>query len=418
MEYGSLLNLLWRVGFLTGRQIAGTEGEVVEVICGGEPSDSKCVWLAAEVVVDGERRRGNVVVGSAAEVPDGTILRVVECPTTGVLDRLSHSEKLVSQVVFDIPTHLVEWYEGLRAGAVSKGAADPKGVVASKNCANRIAAMDSLRRAELLTALLVRRLQRKTERVTALFENVQKDWNQTFHALLLQSMGGNRNREAFTELANRVTSVMISREKGRPQSALTLLLGGAGFLRPDDDRADEFRHLAAKYSISPLKLGQWDLAKLYPVNHPVSRLTQIAALLCKKDFMLDGMLECRTAEDVERLFTLPKVPVGERLSDSAASIGRAKAHLVGINMVAPLMFAYGRENAVEELCDRALDLLASIPAERNTKLEKWYSGGATAESAFDSQALLELDTEFCEPVACDECRICRGEIRGEIKKLL
>jgi hypothetical protein len=93
------------------------------------------------------------------------------------------------------------------------------------------------------------------------------------------------------------------------------------------------------------------------------------------------------------------------------TIGRAQARLVGINLVAPLMFAYGRETGAEELCERALDLLATIPAEKNRLLTGWYEGGCVAESGFDSQALLQLGVEYCASGRCADCRLGRREIK-------
>ncbi len=87
---------------------------------------------------------------------------------------------------------------------------------------------------------------------------------------------------------------------------------------------------------------------------------------------------------------------------------------MGINLVAPLMFAYGRETGNEELCERALDLLAAIPAEKNRKLDGWYEGGCIAENGFESQALLELTVEYCSRRACADCRIGRTEIKKVI----
>ncbi len=392
MGHSALLNLIWRAGRLTGGSFVGVGGEQIEVISEGELSDDKGVWFAVETIVDGERRRGSVAVGSETTVPDGAILRVVEREMQPVLDGFSRQapgqiDKLVPQIQYDIAPQLTEYYDTLRKGA------------SEKRCAGKITAMEGPWRTSLFTSLLVERLKRKTGRVMEIFEAARQDWNQTFHVLLLSAMGGDRNKGAFTDLASRVTAVMISREKSSPQRVETLLLGGGGFLEPDDPRMEEFRHLAAKYSIVPLRLGEWDLTKLRPVNHPKLRLEQIAALLSKKDFMLDGMLACHNSEQVETLFMTPD------------GIGRNKARLVGINMVAPLMFAYGRETGAEELCDRALSLLETIPAEQNIKLAGWYLGGCEAWNAFESQALLELQNEYCATGACAECRICRSEIK-------
>jgi hypothetical protein len=330
---------------------------------------------------------------------------------------LGIDDRLVPQIECTIEPEIARCYDALRAGASKYG------------CAGCIAGMMPVHRTSFFTGLLVERLRRKTERIANIFENVGQDWHQTFHVLLLQAMGGDRNRDVFTELAGRVTSTMVSREKNSPERIEALLLGGAGFLMTVADKddytlrlADEFRHLAAKYSIIPLKPAKWDLSKLYPANHPATRLAEVAALIGKKDFMLDGILRCRTSEDVEKLMAVTASdywrthykPSGEMSSPSAKTIGRAKARLIGINLAVPLMFAYGKETGSEELCERALDLLATIPPEKNSKLSGWYEGGCTPENSFESQALLELTNEYCTAGACAECRIGRAEIKKYI----
>ncbi len=417
MNYSRLINCLWRAGHFAGRGFVAVTGERVEIVSGGEEANTQGVWIAAEIVVDGERRRGSVAIGEDAPVPDGTVLRVVDGdapPVLGVDDRL------VTQIGYAPPATAARCYDALITGAETY------------SCAGRIAAMSSLHRTSLYTSLLVERLQRKTARIAEIFEAAERDWNQTFHVMLLGAMGGDRNKEAFTTLASKATAAMVSREKSSVTRVEALLLGTAGFLfggsrGGDGDGKDDYtlrledeaRHLLAKYGIVPMKPAVWNLAKLYPANHPAVRLAEIAALLGKRDFMLGGVLDCLNSNDVEKLFTATAseywrthyTPSGTASRPSAKTIGRAKARLVGINLAAPLMFAYGRETGREELCERALDLLATIPPEKNRLLAGWYAGGCAAGSGFDSQALLQLGVEYCARRACADCRVGRAEIK-------
>jgi hypothetical protein len=421
LNFSSLLNYLWRAGYFTGREFASLTGERVAIVATGEADDElRGVWHGAEVTVDEERRRGSVAIGEETPVPDGAVLRVVEGDTPPVL---GVDDRLVTQIHCEPPAAAIECYDTLRRGAGEYA------------CAARISEMMPVHRTALYTALLVERLQRKTARVAEIFAASNHDWHQTLHVMLLRSMGGDRNREAFTTLAGRATSAMVSREKGSVVRVEALLLGAAGFLfagnaNTDFDGKDDYtlrleeeaRHLLAKYSIVPMKPAVWDLSRLYPVNHPAVRLAELASLLSKRDFMLDGVLDCLSSEDVERLFMASAseywrthfTPSGEVSEPSTKSIGRAKARLVGINLVAPLMFAYGRQTGREELCERALDLLATIPPEKNRLLAGWYAGGCEAESAFDSQALLQLWGEYCTRRACADCRIGRSEIKKSL----
>ncbi len=156
-------------------------------------------------------------------------------------------------------------------------------------------------------------------------------------------------------------------------------------------------------------------------NLPTVRLAQIAALVSKKDFMLDRMLACRRIEDVDQLFGVQASEYwdthckpGVAYGLSPKRLGRSKTSLIGINLVVPLMFAYGKETGADVLCDRALDLLETIPAERNAKLAGWYARGCEAASGFESQALLQLAGEYCRQGACAACPVGREEIRKHL----
>ena len=57
------------------------------------------------------------------------------------------------------------------------------------------------------------------------------------------------------------------------------------------------------------------------------------------------------------------------------------------------------------ICERALSFLEELPAEENSILEEWKEAGIEAESAFYSQALIQLRNEYCKKRRCLECRI-------------
>lgn len=412
-----LLNLMWRLGCLTGRSFTGVCGESVEVVSAGDYCEERGIWYGAEVVVDGQRRLGCVAVGRDTRVVEIAVLRVVEEDTRPVL---GYGDDFVTQITYEPPAEIAARYARLRDGAPER------------LCVRKIAEMDSLRRTDLLTRLMVERLQRKSREVKELYEKEGKDWNQAFYVMLMRAMGGDRNRAAFAELASRATYVMVSKEKGSNQSVEALLTGTSGFLFANPEKDDytarlenEFAHLANKYEIKPLKPAVWDLRRMYPRNHPVVRIAQMAALLSKKEFMLDSLLACRTAADVEALFSAraseywdTHYTPGIATPPSPKRIGVSKTHIIGINLVVPLMFAYGKENSEEALCERALDLLETIPSETNKKLRVWTEGGCVPENGFESQALLQLDTVYCTAAACAGCPVGKSEIKKAVAELL
>lgn len=242
-------------------------------------------------------------------------------------------------------------------------------------------------------------------------------------------MGGIDNKEAFTELARRVPYAAILREKMVPQNIEAMLIGATGLLelyQHDEyilNLKRNFEYLAAKYSIEAMEASAWKLSHIYPNNHPILRLSQITTFLVHTQNVMDRILECRTGDDVNRLFGVETLPYwlthytpASTSRTVAKRIGRTKSDLLAINLIAQMQFAYGSYISSESLRERALSLLENIAAEKNSIIAQWNSYGPLARSAFDSQALLQLSFEYCKHHRCEECAVGRRILRQAAKK--
>ena len=160
--------------------------------------------------------------------------------------------------------------------------------------------------------------------------------------------------------------------------------------------------------------AEWNLRDIRPANHPLLRIAQLAAFLASNDFLIDRLVECRTAEEVRRLFSaeasdywythyIPATPTREL----PKRIGRMKSDLLGINLVSLIQYAYGAYNGNERLRERAFALLEAIPAEENRFMRRWRLYDLRPANAFQSQALLQLATEYCAARRCAECPVGR-----------
>lgn len=89
--------------------------------------------------------------------------------------------------------------------------------------------------------------------------------------------------------------------------------------------------------------------------------------------------------------------------DITRRMGQFKSDLMGINFVAQIAFAYGSYTQSSRLIDNATALLEDIPAEDNRYIKAWNSVDAIARNAYESQALLQLSTEYCIKGRCEEC---------------
>ncbi len=292
-------------------------------------------------------------------------------------------------------------------------------------CGGYLASRGDLQRTELLTALLFDRLKRKIRHVDALRGEADDNWNQTFYLLYFRTLGDRQNQEAYLSLARRVPYRIVLRERRASHAVEAMFFGASGLL--DLYRHDEytlelrrnFEYLAAKYGIEPMPASAWELGEIRPANHPVLRLAQAAEFFSQDEFVMARAMACRTEGDIRNLFCIEASPYwrthhipGAPGDESPKRIGSFKANIIGINLVAVLQFAYGSYTGDERLRDNALSLLERLPAEDNRYIRAWRNAGVAVRNAFESQALLQLATEYCDARRCAECPVGRRIVQA------
>lgn len=285
-------------------------------------------------------------------------------------------------------------------------------------CGGYLSKLDTLHRLDIYNKLGFERLSRKNSDINHIFEECQQNWQQTFYTMLMRTMGGVDNKEAFTELARRVPYAILLREREVAANVEALLIGASGLLTlyPHDEYIlnlkRNFSYLSNKYSITAMEASAWRLKRIYPNNHPILRLSQVASFITYTREMMDRMLACTSGDDVYNLFSCQTLPywqthyIPASTSPSVAKrTGRTKTDLLAINLVVQMQFAYSSYTGNERLYSRALGLLESLPAEKNSIIAQWNSFGPLARTAFDSQALLQLSFEYCRDRRCEECLV-------------
>ena len=292
------------------------------------------------------------------------------------------------------------------------------------SCGGYIAKWSELHRLELYNRLGFERLERKNNDIKEFYEQSKCNWPQTFYLMLMRTMGGMDNKEGFTTLAQRVPYAVILRERLSPHNVEALLVGTSGLLDlyPHDEYIlnlkRDYVYLSKKYNIEAMDPSYWKLARIYPNNHPILRLSQITTLLVSTPHIMDRILECRSSDDANSLFGTSTQPYwlthftpAKPTQAVSKRMGRTKTDLLAINLVAQMQFAYSAYTNSEVLRSRALSLLENIPAEKNSIISQWNSFGKLARTAYDSQALLQLSFEYCRHHRCEECVVARRIVK-------
>ena len=262
-----------------------------------------------------------------------------------------------------------------------------------------IVAMNDAERAVAYRRLCLERLEGKCSVIEGMHASSRGDWPQTIYRLLLRYMVTKRNRVVAEQLAQRVPYNVIMRECGTLRGVEALLVGASGLLGlcGDGDYAkmlrQEFSHLAAKYSITPIAAEAWCVECMNQYQHPLLHLVQVAAFLHGGAINIANILACTSSNDLKKMFDASLSEYWCNLLGDATPIapriGATRRTLLGINFVAPTIYAYCRILGHPDYAERSMALLAALPAEDNRYMKQWARYNVIPRNALESQALLQ-----------------------------
>ncbi|MCR5454913.1 MAG: DUF2851 family protein [Bacteroidales bacterium] len=265
------------------------------------------------------------------------------------------------------------------------------------------------------TRLTIERLQQKSELIRAALEATQGDWMQTFWQYLARAFGFGKNSTPFELMAKSLPYNLIIKNSDSFVIILSLLYGQAGFLLSGkykgNDRElllQEYQFQQAKYNLSPIDHSIWKYSGTRPQNSAFVRVRQLASLVATNTPLFDRMLSYNTVEQMESLFQIKN-------NNEIPPLGTDAKQLLIINLVCPFLTCYAQYTGNTELATLAVDLLEKLPPEKNSLVATKSKAGLAIHSAYDSQAIIQLDTAYCKPRRCIECQIGRHYIAGKTK---
>ena len=414
-----LLHYVWKHKLFPLGPLTTTDGQEVDVIDPGLHNRHQGPdFFNAKIKIGGTLWVGNVEIHDAAsdwyrhhhdtdEAYDNVVLHVVERSDMAVQTQRGRT---LPQLVLEVPETVRQNYAELLAEE------------AYPPCYRVIPDVPKLTAHSWLNALTIERLEAKTNRILSYLQQTEGDWERTFFVTLARNFGFGTNADAFEHWALQLPPRTIAKHRDNALQVEAAFFGQAGLLDdalvPEERRDDyyrllqnEYAFLAHKFSLTPMNARLWKFLRMRPQNFPHVRLAQMAMLYHAGHTDLSRLLEGQTREDFHRLFRTATSPYWEtHYHFGLASAAQTKAlqtaslDLIIINTVAPLLFAYGQQHMDDARCERAFALLESVPAERNFITRSWAKAGLTAANASDSQALIQLKREYCDPKDCLRCR--------------
>lgn len=285
-------------------------------------------------------------------------------------------------------------------------------------CSSQISSVDPFVINNWLDRILAERLEHKTDIIRQGLELNKNNWEETFYHALAKNFGAKINAEPFELLAKLLPLKVLAKHKNNLLQVEALLFGTAGLL--DDKGEDayflslkkEFSFLQKKYKLQPLEKHLWKFLRLRPANFPTIRLAQFAQLVHQSSHLFSKILEVKNKKEIYKLFDCTPSEYwkthyvfGKTSKAKPKSAGEIFIDLIIINTVAPFMFYYGKQKGDDYTTEKSLKLLATIKPESNRIINEWELIGIKANSAAESQALIELKNNYCNHKRCLQCAI-------------
>lgn len=273
-------------------------------------------------------------------------------------------------------------------------------------CLSQLSTVDPIFIKSMLTRTATERLQRKAQLILDDLRNQNHDWDEVAYRTLAANFGFSVNKEAFLQLSRLLPYHILKKELSNPLSTRALLCGQAGFLLLSNTNysqslVDEYAYQRKKYNLpDPLPSTQWKFSKLRPANSPLVRIEQLATLLIRQPRLFSGLVKITDLKSC--LETIRAKSMGD--STKHPQVGRAAAEIIIINTIAPLLAAYASYIDDDSYLEQALNLLEDIQPENNRITRNWHPD-FSAQNAFESQAQIELITNYCFKRRCLRCSI-------------
>lgn len=409
-----LLHYIWQQRLWSGFEQTTTDGLSVEIISTGQYNrNAGPDFSNAHVRIGQQDWIGNIEIHIHASdwykhkhhtdgAYDNTILHIVcvadkdientrgekipQCELRYPADRDYMSEWLVHAQEMQMPVYHIE-------------------------CSHQLQSDASLMTEGWKKTLLLKRLECKRQSILQLLSITQNSWTHAFYISLAHNFGFHTNGIAFETLAIQTPLSCLLKHRDSLFQVTAILLGQSGLLNADtaidgERKAlwNEYEFLSKKFSLTPMHASLWKKARMRPQNAPEVRIRQFAQLIHHSEFLFSKLIQ---AQDIDTMVDILQVEVQDtdtRISLSP-KLGRKSIEILLINTIIPYQYAYAIAQQKVKNNATVLQLMEAIPAEDNSIIRQWKMLGQTIHSAADTQALIHLYQNYCQPHQCYNCQV-------------
>jgi hypothetical protein len=284
------------------------------------------------------------------------------------------------------------------------------------NCENDIHKINDFLISNWLEKLFIERLEQKAAYINTLLESFQNDWEAVFFKLLAKNFGLKVNGDAFLQMANQTPFSIIRKQQNSLKQLEALFFGQSNLLNEDFQEAyplelqENYKFLTQKFQLQKSTV-LLHFFRLRPNNFPTIRLSQLAVLYSLHSALFTKLME---AEEIKEIYKILKVETspfwkthftfGKSSKESRKTLTTSFMDLIIINTIIPMKFAYLKSKGVYDF-ESIFSIVKQIKPEKNTIIDKFKLLQVSVNSAFETQALLQLKNNYCDKNKCLQCAI-------------
>lgn len=412
-----LMQYVWEHRLILPADMRSVDGERLEVIDTGLLNrDAGPDFFNAKVRVGNRTWAGNVEVHVRASdwhrhghdgdrAYDSVILHVVRDSDCRIF---RSNGEMIPQMVMTCASDFNSRYSAL---------VDSASIPA---CVSGIASVPGLYLTDWLASLAFERLYAKADRVEEYYRTLGS-WNAAVYATLARALGFGLNGDAFERVARATPLSVMLKHADSPAAVEGMLFGQAGMLGDDNPDRDsvyvqalrrEYEFMRHKFGLRQPEGMIWKMARTRPQNFPHRRLAVLAAFVAGGFRIGAEIMRIGNENDARALFDVDlkgywarRHTFGSESARSARALSDASVNTLIINVVVPVLYAYGTVCGYTDRIDLAVDLLQSLKPENNSVVAAFTAAGISCRDAFSSQALVELRRNYCDTRKCLYCRI-------------
>jgi len=423
----TLLHYVWKHKLYENKELLTETGIAFEVIDPGMyNSNAGPDFFNAKIRMDNKTWAGNIEIHRASsdwykhqhekdKAYNSVILHVVEIIDASEI--CDANGRIIPQWMIKIPERIQTNYLFLLNNDTSVP------------CLGKISVIPEIYLYDWKNALLIERLERKTNTLFRLLQEYKNDWNEVFYITFARNFGFGINNDAFERLAKSLPFKIVQKHRDSIVQTEALFLGQAGLLEAPELEDDyfselqkEYDFLRKKYELIPLDSHIFKSLRIRPNNFPHIKIVQLAGIIRKKQGLFSNVLDF---SDVEPFYSLFSSEIAEYWSThyrfgkasikSTKNLGLSAGQLLIINTIVPVFFAYGKNKNQEIYIEHAIRILESLKPENNSVISLFSRSGLHVNNACDSQAVMQLKREYCEQKKCMYCRIGHQLLAKEIE---